>query len=162
MHEIERAGDEIYHDIVTKLTSEFITPIDQEDILRLVQLIDNITDAVDEVVQNFYMYNVTKVTPDAVALSKLANKCIKAFAEVVSEMKNFKKPEGLKKNIRTGNQTESEADSVYTEAMHHLFASDADYRDLITHRVIYTSLENCCDMCEDAADIVEQVIIKNT
>ena len=95
MHEIERAGDEIYHDIVTKLTSEFITPLDQEDILRLVQLIDTITDAVDEVVQNFYMYNVTKVTPDAVALSKLANKCIKAFAEVVSEMKNFKKPEGV-------------------------------------------------------------------
>lgn len=162
MHEIERAGDDIHHDIVTKLTSEFITPIDQEDILRLVQLIDNITDALDEVVQDFYMYHVTKVTPDAVQLSKIVKKCVTAFGSVVSEMKNFKKPEGLKKHIQTVNLTESDADFVYTEAMHQLFASDADYRSLITNRVIYMSLEACCDMCEDAADVVEQVIIKNT
>lgn len=162
MHEIERAGDDIHHDIVTRLTSEFITPIDQEDILRLVQLIDDITDAVDEVVQNFYMYHVTEVNEDAILLSKLVNKCVKAFGMVVGEMKNFKKPDGIKNFVQTVNITESEADDVYTEAMHRLFASDADYRALITNRKIYSSLEACCDMCEDAADVVEQIIIKNT
>ncbi len=150
MHEIEREADEVYHDIVAKLTSEFITPIDQEDILRLVQLIDNITDAVDEVVQNFYMYHVNKVGDDAVKLSKLVNKCVTAFGMVVSEMKNFKKPAELKRYIKLVNDTESEADEAYADAMYRLFAYDADYKTLAGNKEVYGSLEECCDMCEEA------------
>ena len=58
MHAIENAADEIHHDILTRLSAEFITPIDQEDILRLVQIVDDITDAIDEVVMDLYMYNL--------------------------------------------------------------------------------------------------------
>ena len=55
IHAIEHAADEIHHDILTRLSAEFITPIDQEDILRLVQIVDDITDALDEFVIQFYI-----------------------------------------------------------------------------------------------------------
>ena len=63
MHNIEHKADEIYHDILTRLSAEFITPIDQEDILRLVQIIDDVTDALDEVVLDCYMFHIDEL-PD--------------------------------------------------------------------------------------------------
>ncbi len=162
MHEIEHNADVLHHDILTKLSTEFITPIDQEDILRLVQIIDDITDALDEVTMDFYMYNVKKLPNGADELAKLVSNCVKSLFAAVGELKNFKKPENLRAHIIEMNNSETAADAVYTESIHALFASDADSKTLIGNNKIYDSLESCCDLCEHAADIIEQIIIKNT
>ncbi len=162
MHAIENKADELHHDIHTRLASEFITPIDQEDILQLVQVIDDITDAIDEVVLDFYMYNITEVTDDAHKLSALVNRCVKALFKAVSELKNFKKPEKLRNLLVEVNSIESEADSAYTEAIHRLFVNCGDVKQLIGEKAIYESLESCCDICEYASEIIDQIIIKNT
>lgn len=162
MHALEHEADKIYHDILTKLSTEFITPIDQEDILRLVQIIDDITDALDQVILEFYMYHIDVIPEQAPELSKMVNRCVCALNEAAGELKNFKKPERLRKLLVRVNDIESEADDVYIEAVHKLFASSADGRVLLGNRAVYESLENCCDLCEHAADIIEQVVIKNT
>lgn len=162
MHEIENKADELQHVILTGLAKEFITPIDQEDILRLVQIIDDVTDALDEVVLEFYMYHIEKMPADAPALSKLVNRCVKALYEAIKELKNFKKPALLRKLLVEVNTVESEADVAYVEAIHKLFGSDAESRVLLGSKAVYESLENCCDLCENAADVVEQIIMKNT
>ena len=162
IHEIERKADDIHHEIITGLAAEFITPIDQEDILRLVQVTDDVTDALDEVVQNFYMFHVDRVTPEMVNMAVAVNRCVEAFREAVSELKSFKKPQHLRKLLSQVNLIESEADAIYTDAIYKLFADDKDNRTLISRKVIYDSLEACCDTCEDAADIIEQIVIKNT
>lgn len=162
MHEIEHKADEIHHEILTKLSAEFITPIDQEDILRLVQIIDEVTDALDEVVLDFYMYQISRLPSAAAELSKIINRCVKALYEAAKELKNFKKPENLRKKLIEVNTIESEADEVYVEAIHKLFGTETESKVLIGHKAIYESLENCCDLCERAADIIEQIIIKNT
>ncbi len=162
MHEIEHAADELHHDILTRLSAEFITPIDQEDILHLVQIIDDITDALDEVVLEFYMFHIEDMPAEAHELSKIVSRCVKALHEAVKELKNFKKPENLRKLLVGVNTVEGEADAAFVEAIHDLFGKETDCKKLIAHKSIYESLENCCDLCEHAADVIEQIIIKNT
>ncbi len=162
MHEIENAGDMLYHDIHSKLAVEFITPIDQEDILHLVQIIDDITDAIDEVVLYFYMYETDELPRDAKKLANIVSRCVAALSNAVKELKNFKKPAELRKYLVTVNDIEGESDIEYANAIHNLFHNCDDIKKLIGTKEIYESLESCCDLCEHAADIIEQVIIKNT
>lgn len=162
MHEIEHGADEIHHDILNKLSTEFITPIDQEDILRLVQIVDDITDAIDEVVLDLYMYSIKNITAQARELSNTVNRCVIALHESSLELKNFKKPDALHTCLVRVNDIESEADDVYVSAIHELFETETDTKRLIGIKAVYESLEECCDLCEHASDVIEQIIIKNT
>lgn len=162
MHEIEHSADDVHHNILDKLSTEFITPIDQEDILRLVQIIDDITDALDEVILDVYMYHIDVIPERTAELSCIVNRCVKALHEATAELKNFKKPEKLRQLLIKVNDIEIEGDKVYTDAIYTLFGSGADGKALFGAKAIYEGLESCCDLCEHAADIIEQVIIKNT
>ena len=162
MKEIEHTADSVQHDILTKLYVEFITPIDQEDILRLVHIIEDVTDALDESAQDFYMYHMDKMPDDALEMAKIVNSCVKALQEAVRELKNFKKPVNLRTLIVNVSKLESEADKIYTEAIHNLFRDEKDFKRLVAAKALYEDLEDCCDLCEHAADAMEQIIIKNT
>lgn len=162
MHEIENTADGVHHDILKKLSTEFITPIDQEDILHLVQIIDDITDALDEVIMDVYMYHIDVIPEKTAELSKVVNRCVNALYEVAAELKNFKKPDTLRTLLVKVNDIEIEADIIYTDAIYKLFGSTTDVKTLLGAKAIYEGLENCCDLCEHAADVIEQVIIKNT
>lgn len=162
MHIIEQKADSLQHDILTKLSTEFITPIDQEDILRLVQIIDDIIDELDEGVLGFYMYHLDQIPEYAVDLAKVVGRCVDTLYAAVKELKNFKKPANLSNQLLLVNKVEGEADNLFTEAMHNLFAKHTDAKTLIGGKAIYESFENCCDLCEHAADVIAQIIIKNT
>ena len=162
MHLIEHKADELHHEISSKLSSEFITVLEQEDILHLAQLIDDITDVLDEIVMEFYMYHVVKLPSDFQKLAKVVNRGVKALQAVISDLRNFKKSEELSKLLVDVSSIESEADDLYIEAIHNLFASNVEYKTLIGCKSIYESLENCCDLCERTGEVIEQIIIKNT
>ncbi len=162
MHTIEHTADGVHHDILRMLSTEFITPIDQEDILRLVQIIDDITDALDEVIMDIYMYRIDVIPERTVELSKVVNRCVKSLDEAVGELKNFKKPQKLHTLLVKVNDIEVEADRIYTDAIYGLFGSEVSGKTLIGAKAVYEALELCCDLCEHAADVIEQVIIKNT
>ena len=114
MHRIEHEADVVHHDILNRLSVEFITPIDQEDILRLVQIIDDITDAIDEVILDAYMYHIDAIPENTAELSRIVNRCVKALQEAADELKNFKKPDSLRALLVKVNDIEIEADNVYT------------------------------------------------
>ena len=95
IHKIEHQTDKLHYEILNKLSSEFITILEQEDILHLVQLIDNITDALYEVVKDYYMYSVDKTPPNAYQLVKIVNRCIKSLKASIYDLRNFKKSEKL-------------------------------------------------------------------
>lgn len=162
MHEIEHAADKIHHDILNKLSTEFITPIDQEDILRLAQIIDDITDALDEVILEFYIYHIDHIPAKAPEMSKIVNRCVSALHKAAGELRNFKKPTVLRELVIKVNDIESEADAFYAGAIYDLFGSSADSKTLLGTKAVFESMESCCDLCEQATDVIEQVIIKNT
>lgn len=162
MHKIENKADDLHHEILTKLSAEFITPIDQEDILHLVQIMDDVIDSLDETVLELYMYHMEALPPYTLALANIAYKCVKELYAAVKELKNFKKPEQLRKHLIEINTIESDGDAVHVEAIHHLFANQSDAKTLISSKSIYASLEHCLDICEYASEEIEQIIIKNT
>ncbi len=162
MHEIEHVADKMEYDIITKLSTEFITPIDQEDILRLVQLNEDITDIIDEVVQELCMYHITTAPKGSAELAKLVDDCVNALREAITNLKNFKKPDTIRPLLDKVSEIEEEADKVYADVVHELFLNETDPRVLIGHKEIYGSLEACCDLCDHAADAIDQIIIKNT
>jgi len=161
MHDIEHKADELHHNIVIKLSREFITPIDQADILRLAQIIDDVTDALDEVTLNMYIFHVDSIPEATSILAEKVNQCVRAFKDAIIELKNYKKPERLRQLLIKVNNFESEADAVYIKAIYETFSLDAGIKNILGIKAVYDSLEKCCDLCEDAADVIEQIIMKN-
>ncbi len=163
MHKIENDADMMKHEMLTNLAKEFITPIEREDIVALAQELDNVVDAIDDVMQRMYMYNVQSVRPDAVVFSRQIVKCTRELLKVSREFKTFKKSKDIKQHCIEVNTIESDGDKMFAANMRKLWTESAtDLREMIVWTTMYEGLENCLDECEDAVDIVESVMMKNS
>lgn len=162
MHAVERRPDGICHDIRNRLSAAFITPIDQEDILHLAQLLDDVTDALDEVALECYMFRLAELPAGAPAFAGLTHRCVGKLCEAAIELRNFRSSGRLRALLAEVNTLEEQADDAYATAIHDLFAEDAAPRTLIAGKAIFDCMEACCDLCGHAADVMDQIIIKNT
>ncbi len=162
MHAVERRADGICHDIRNRLSAAFITPIDQEDILHLAQLLDDVTDALDEVALECYMFRLAVLPAGAPAFAGLTRRCVGKLCEAAIELRNFRSSGRLRALLAEVNTLEEQADDAYATAIHDLFAEDAAPRTLIAGKAIFDCMEACCDLCGHAADVMDQIIIKNT
>ena len=162
MHAVERRADGICHDIRNRLSAAFITPIDQEDILHLAQLLDDVTDALDEVALECYMFRLAELPAGAPAFAGLTRRCVGKLCEAAIELRNFRSSGRLRALLAEVNTLEEQADDAYATAIHDLFAEDAAPRTLIAGKAIFDCMEACCDLCGLAADVMDQIIIKNT
>ncbi len=162
MHEIEHRSDELKHDMTSHLLHEFITPIEREDILELGNKLDDVVDGLDDAVRRLYMYNVQSIRPVALQLAELIVESAYALKETMVEFKNFKSSKVIKDKIVAVNTIESDGDAVHCDAFHELFSGETDTRELMVWVNVLDDLENCIDDCEDAVDIIETVIMKNS
>ena len=163
MHKIENDADMMKHEMLKQLAHEFITPIEREDIVALAQQLDNVVDAIDDVMQRLYMYNVTAIRIEVVELSKQIVKATRGLKIVADEFRYFKKSKDIKAHCIEVNTVESDGDKMFADNMRKLYTNpNEDMRHIIVWSTVYEGLENCLDACEDAVDIVESVIMKNT
>jgi len=162
MHKIEHDGDEVRHDALNNLSREFITPIERDDILQLVQIIDDVTDAIEDVAIDLYMYNVQSLPEQALVMAGLVKRCVTALEKAIGELHNFKRSETLRPLLVEVNDVESEADDAYLKAVHDLFTTEQTPMTYYGVKAVYDALESCCDLCERAADVIENVAMKNT
>lgn len=162
IHAVERRADGICHDIRNRLSAAFITPIDQEDILHLAQLLDDVTDALDEVALECYMFRLAELPAGTPAFAGLTHRCVGKLCEAAIELRNFRSSGRLRALLAEVNTLEEQADDAYATAIHDLFAEDAAPRTLIAGKAIFDCMEACCDLCGHAADVMDQIIIKNT
>ncbi len=162
MHDIEHRADAILRDIEIKLSTEFITPIDQEDLLRLAHVLEEVSDALDEAVQDIYMHHVNVAPKGALKLAQNVENCVVTLHEAVGKLREFKKPDALRALLEKVGEIETETDIIYGETIRELFTEETDARILIGHKAVCRSIEDCCDFCDHAADTMEQIIIKNT
>lgn len=162
IHEIEHRGDQGKHLLMEKLMKEFLPPIEREDIMALTNIIDDMTDELDEVLRNLYMYNVRSLRPEAVEFAALIRKCCASMKEMLEHFRNFRRSATLKEKIITINRLEEEGDQLYTRAVHRLYTEETDAVQILVWTTIYDCLEECCDCCEHVADTVEMAIMKNT
>ncbi len=157
--DVEHVGDHLTHDIIKKLNKSFITPFDREDIYALSAALDDILDLIDASAQRVVMYNVEKPTPEAKELAFLILKCCQTISKAVGLLGG--KLEPIAELCMEVNALENEADRVCREAISRLFDEEKDPIQLIKWKEIYETLERATDKCEDAANILESVVMKN-
>lgn len=162
MHDIEHSADIEGHEITKRLVKEFITPIEREDILLLIHKIDDITDCIEDVLLHMYMYNVRVIRADAIKFSELILKTCEELITVFKEFKNYKKSKEIHHKIISVNRLEEEGDNLYTEVVRKLHLTTENAIDIMTWTIAYNRLEKCCDACEEAVNVVESVIMKNS
>lgn len=158
--DVEHKGDSITHDIIQKLNKTFVTPLDREDIYSLASKLDDILDLIDVCAQRIIMYNVESIPPEAKSLGFIILQSCLVVDKAVA-MLGKKSNEQLFALCVEINALENEADRVCREAISRLFDEEKDPIQLIKWKEIFENLEKATDKCEDAANILESVVVKN-
>ncbi|MDR2156685.1 MAG: DUF47 family protein [Clostridiales Family XIII bacterium] len=163
MHAIEQDGDVARHTMTKKLAKEFITPIEREDIMQMSESIDNVTDKIEDVLLRLYMFNIPAVRDDALLIADIIVKCTAALKDALEEFPNFRRSKTLQEKIIEVNHLEEEGDRLYTGAVRNVFVDEGLPPLLASswHNVLHY-MEEVCDACEDVADIIEGVMMKNS
>lgn len=156
---LESKGDEIIHDIFTRLNQTFITPLDPEDIHSLSSSIDDVLDGVEDAVHRMTAYRVEPITPVIVELCEIIHRCTRSLQQAFEALD---KKEAVLEHCIEINRLENEADHLVRRAVADLFANEKDPITLIKLKEIYEFLEATTDCCEDVADVLQGVVIKNS
>lgn len=157
--EIEHKGDHQTHEIIRKLNKTFVTPFDREDIYALASGLDDILDLIDASAQRFVMYRVDAPTPAAKELADIILRSCRAVEKSLELLGG--KNDDICASCVDINALENEADRACREAVSKLFDEEQDPIQLIKWKEIYETLEKATDKCEDAANILESVVMKN-
>jgi len=161
IEEVEHKGDTITHDIVRKLNTTFITPIDREDILALASAIDDVIDLIHGVATRLNVYRISATTSYAKELGFLILKAVQELNKGISHLPLAKGRDRVYEHCVEVNSIENEADRVCRDAIAHLFEHQSDPITILKWKEIYETLELATDRCEDAANVLESVALKN-
>jgi predicted phosphate transport protein (TIGR00153 family) len=158
---IEKQADKITYTCVDLLHKTFITPIDRDDIHKLITKMDDILDMMEDAGQTVSLYDLHSVTPEAKRLAELVLACCEKVREAVALLSNMNNARDIVGICEEIDRLESDADHVMRAAMSKLFRDEPDVRNLIKMKAIYEILETVTDRCEDVANIIEGIIVEN-
>ena len=155
--EVERAGDEVTSQILTRLGATFVTPFDPEDIQRLAQAIDDVVDDIYHVSEMVVLTNITDLIPEVLeqvdVLTRMAEKVVELYDR-------FEDMRGLRPIITEIEELESEGNRIYRRAVARLFSGEMEPVDMIRWKDIIESLEAVFDQVEDMTNIVTTIVVK--
>ena len=162
VHEIEHAADKKKHATTEKLMEEFITPIDREDILSLLPMIDAITDAVEELSLKLYLYDFKELPPDAIEFMELTLKSLRATEEALKNFPHFLNKEIIFPALKAVIRLEEDSDTEYISDVSALYRrTDLDALTIYKYEAFYTMLEEMSDKCREVCRFVQTIIYKN-
>jgi predicted phosphate transport protein (TIGR00153 family) len=156
---IEDEGDRVVHDIFSHLRSTFITPFDPEDIQALATSLDDVLDCIDDVTFRIVAYRLKPIPSAVLTLAEKVSSCCAFLAEALVALHRKKPVINLCIEI---NRLENEADKLERNLIAELFRSEKDAIELIRKKEIYELLEATTDRCEDVADVIQNVSVKNS
>ncbi len=159
--DIEHRGDDIVHNIFEELNKTFITPIDHSDISLLASALDDILDLMDGVAMRLVLYDIKKPEDNMMMLANTLILQMEELNRAVGEMHNVKNFEEVKQRCIEVNRLENVADDIYKNSVADLF-SRKDAIEIMKLKEIYESLERATDMCEDAANAINSIVVKNS
>lgn len=162
LHNVEHAADMKKHEMKAALVKAFITPIEREDIMVLSQDIDDVTDCIEDVLLRIYINDVQSIRIDAISFADIIIRCCQTLRDTLVDFADFKKSKTLNQRLIEINTLEEEADRLFISSMHTLHSTCTDPLEIIAWREIYGYMEKCTDACEHVADIMEEVLLKNS
>jgi predicted phosphate transport protein (TIGR00153 family) len=155
----EQEGDRITHDIIKRLNSTFVTPIDREDIYGLATRMDDVVDFTEEAADFLGLYKIEAPMEQAGALTKVLVAACEQLAAGLEHLRDFK---DLDKYWIENHRLENEGDRISRDAVASLFSNGVDPMVVIRWKDIFAVLENAIDATETAAQILEGIVIKNS
>jgi predicted phosphate transport protein (TIGR00153 family) len=161
VEEIEHIGDEITHQIFSELGANFITPFDREDIHALTSTLDEILDFIQGAATRIVLYRVESISPEQEKLAGLIYDAVVELQQAIYYLRDFRNADKIRENLVKINSMENEADDLFERAIASLFENCKDPILLIKTKELLVSLETATDQCEDAANVIESIIVKN-
>ena len=161
MKDLEHEGDSITHKIFAELNSTFVTPFDREDIHVLAAALDDVMDYMDGSSGRFVLYKVRECPKEMGKLIDVLYDSIVELQKGVSLLRDLRKADELQKILEKVNEYENDADSIFEQAIAALFENEKDPVYIIKLKEIYVGLETATDKCEDAANVLEAILIKH-
>ena len=155
IRELEHEGDRLTHAVINLLNQTFVTPFDRDDMYRLASVIDDVCDHIDEAADNIDAYEVRHVPEKARLQAEVIYRAASRLHEAVELLEGFK---DSKRQLVALRELEDEGDR---EAVAELFRSGADPLTIIRWKDIHEQLEEAADACENAADVLEAILVKN-
>jgi uncharacterized protein len=160
IEDMEHVNDELTHNIFTELGKNFITPFDREDIHYLASALDDIADYIYASAKKINFY---RVNPNDIGIVKMADLIAVGCVQVhkaVTELRNMKNMRNITDALVAINSVENQADDIFDMSIERLFATEPDAKEVIKKREIYQVMEIVTDKCEDAANVIESIIVK--
>ncbi len=161
----ERAADKITAEVHRLLHRTFITPLDRDQILRLINAMDDVIDLLQDSSEVMSLYDLQHLSDDVVRLSEISVRCCGRVQHVLTLLPRLKDPKVAASVLKTCEEIdrlESDADRVMRSAMSMLFREEPDTRQLIKLKAVYEHLESISDRCEDVANLVEGIVLENS
>lgn len=156
---LERRADEIIHEIFRLLNQTFITPIDPEDIHSLSSHLDDVIDGIEEAAHRLVAYRIEPIPPVVVELCDAVVRSSQALFLAFQALRSDQK---LMEHCIEVNRIEEEADAIMRKAIRDLFDNERDPIQIIKLKEVYELLEQTTDYCEDVADALQNVVVKNS
>jgi predicted phosphate transport protein (TIGR00153 family) len=160
--EIEHECDRITHAVVAQLHKTFITPLDRNDIYRLITKMDDVMDFVEAAAERIALYEITEMTPEAAGLARVLLASSESVLDAVRGFRHLKQPDSILEKCIEINRLENEADTQLRSALARLFRNETNPITIMKWKEIYELLETATDRCEDVANIIEGVVLENS
>ena len=158
---LEHVGDSVTHEIFNELSANFITPFDREDIHALVTSLDDIVDFIHGSAKRIELYKIGVVSPAMIKLCELVNQGAEELHKAVTELRNLKNIPKIREACVRINSIENHADDIFDMAIAALFEEEKDALKVIKVKEVLSALETATDKCEDAANVLESIIMKH-
>ena len=157
----EHEGDVITHDTIEMLNLTFVTPLDREDIHNLITSLDDVLDYIEACAERLSLFKIGKTNEEAVLLVGVLVKCVMELEQAVFKLRRLKGADSIMRNCVEIGRLENEGDYVCRAAVAKLFEPGSDPLEVIKWKEIYETLENAIDRCEDVANVMEGIVLKN-
>jgi predicted phosphate transport protein (TIGR00153 family) len=161
----ERAADKVTHEVNRLVHKTFITPIDRDQIHKLINTMDDVADLIQDSAETMALYDVRHMTEEITRLTDLSLRCcerVKDAVGLLGKLRDQATAEATLKTCEEIDRLESDADRVMRAAMSKLFREEADVREVIKLKAIYELLETITDKCEDVANVVEGIVLEHS
>lgn len=158
--DLEHEGDAVIHAVMDKLNRSFVTPFDHEDIRAIASRLDDIIDYTQAAAERLVLYQVKAPYLDSTELAGVLVQTVRQVQIVVGLLRDLGQRRVILEHCIEINRLENSGDKLYREALGRLFA-DGDVLELIRWKEIFEQIEQAVDECEDLADVIESLVVKN-
>ncbi len=162
VRDLEHQADVLVHETMDRLNNTFVTPLDREDIVTLAHVLDDVLDYTESALDKMLLYNIPAPIPLSLEMAKVLVRATQQIRQGVTGLRNFGDIRGILDPCVRINELENQGDALNREALRALFSNNYDPVTIIKWREVYEHMETAIDRCEDVADALESIAVKNS